>query len=135
MRDLLTGLAVLATVAALFGLGWYLGRRTEVQRQVDDAFRRETRLRHPARFTKDSSGGVRQAHADGRCSAAGCEYYRQQLAPRRAQPAPWPVRGLSAREEMADAGALSVSVRPYVIQESVDPAGRHHAARGPEWPT
>lgn len=112
MRDLLTGIAVLATVAALFGLGWYLGRHTEVQRRVDAALRRETRLRHPAA--------------------------PHRPAPRRAQPAPWPVRGLSAREAMVGAGALSVSVRPYVIQESVDPAGRHHAlsdaTRGPEWP-
>lgn len=110
MHDLLIGLAVLASVSALFGLGWYLGRRTEIQHQVDDAFRRETRLRHPA-----------AAH---------------RPAPRRAQPAPWPVRGLSAREAMAGAEALSAAVRDSGTPVPTEtPVGRQHALsdahRGP----
>lgn len=113
MADLILGLAVLASVSALFGLGWYLGRRTEIQRQVDATLRRETRHRHPA--------AVRWP------------------APRHAQPAPWPVRGLSAREAMAGVVALSAAVRDFGAPVPCAPAGRHRAlsdvARGPEWPT
>jgi hypothetical protein len=110
MADLLLGLAVLASVSALFGLGWYLGRRTEIQHRVDAALRHETRLRHPA--------AVRWP------------------APRHAQPAPWPVRGLSAREAMAGAEALSAAVRDfgYPVPRDTPAAIRalSDAARGSE---
>lgn len=86
MNDLLIGLAVLVSVSALFGLGWYLGRRTEIQRQVDDAFRRETRLRYSA------------ASPTGRFRA---------FEP----PAPWPMQGLAVREAMAGAQALRDAAR------------------------
>lgn len=127
MTELLTGLAVLASVSALFGLGWYLGRRTEIQHQVDAALRRETRFRHPA-----SVQPWLDANPEMRASALA----KYRPAPRRVQPAPWPVRGLSAREAMAGAEALSAAVRDFGSPASVNPAGRHHAlsdaARGPE---
>ena len=131
MTDLLIGLAVLASVSALFGLGWYLGRRTEIQRQVDDAFRRETRLRHPAAGTRawfDASPEMRAA-----------ALAKHRPAPRRAQPAPWPVQGLAMREAMAGAQALSAAVRDFGVPAPRDTRRPEKTlsdhARGPEWPT
>lgn len=43
----LIGSMALVVVAA-FLTGWWLGSRSEVQRRVDAALRRETRLRHPS---------------------------------------------------------------------------------------
>jgi hypothetical protein len=122
MTDLLTGIAVLTSVSALFGLGWYLGRHTETQHRVDAALRRETRLRHPlaqaAPHLRDR-GLISARTAD--LLTDGDPQVTASVGAR---------LGLSARE------ALSVSVRPYVRPVSVSPAVRRYAAsdtaRGPE---
>lgn len=46
--DMILGSSVvLASLAAVFILGVWLGQRSQVQRKVDAALRRETRFRHP----------------------------------------------------------------------------------------
>lgn len=50
-------LAVCALMIAVgFWAGWSLGRRAEVQRQVDAVLRRETQLRHPVIRGRERTG-------------------------------------------------------------------------------